>query len=203
MNRITPVVKYILIINIALYILQMFLRQNYGINLHEYLGLNFGDPNKFLFFQFFTYMFMHAFQLNHLLFNMLALWMFGSSIENVMGGKKFLFYYLVCGIGAAMFHIIIEFIGSGFQIPMINMVGASGSIYGILLAFGFLFPNMILQLFFVIPIKAKYMVILAAGVELYLANKAMPGDTVAHLAHLGGMVVGFILLKRWNYKPLY
>src|SRR5690606_22700282 len=141
MVKITPVVKYILIINIALYIIQAFLYDKYGIELSDYLGLNFGNPDKFYFFQFFTYMFMHAFTLNHILFNMLALWMFGSMVENVMGAKKFIFYYLVCGVGAAMFHILVEAISHG-GMPQIAMVGASGSIYGILLAFGYLFPNL-------------------------------------------------------------
>lgn len=202
MVKITPVVKYLLIINVVLYFLQGILYDKYQIILADYLGLNFGQPDRFYFFQFFTYMFLHAYDFSHILFNMLALWMFGSMVENVMGSKRFIFYYLVCGVGAAFFHILVEFIQQG-GMPMIAMVGASGSIYGILLAFGFLFPNLIVQLFFVIPVKAKYVVILAAIVEFYMANKAVPGDNIAHLAHLGGMVVGYIMMKRWGFRALY
>lgn len=203
MVKITPVVKYLLIINIALYFLQTFFLQYYRYDLSQLLGLNFGTQD-FYFFQFFTYQFMHSAQeIGHILFNMLALWMFGSLIENVMGSKRFLFYYLVCGIGAAIIQILVQYIEADFVIPQIQMIGASGSIYGVLLAFGYLFPNMIVNVFFVLPAKAKYVTIGLIALELYLAIQRNPDDLVAHVAHLGGMLVGYLLLKKWQFKALY
>lgn len=203
MVKITPVVKYLLIINIALFFLQTFTIQYYNYNLGQLLGLNFGTKD-FYFFQFFTYQFMHdSAGIGHILFNMLALWMFGSLIENVMGAKRFLFYYLVCGIGAAIIQILAKYIESDFIIPQIHLIGASGSIYGVLLAFGYLFPNMIVNVFFVLPAKAKYVTIGLVALELYFAIQSNPHDVVAHVAHLGGMLVGYILLKQWKYRALY
>lgn len=164
-------------------------------------------------------MFMHG-GFTHLFFNMFALWMFGRILEQVWGPKRFLFYYLVCGIGAGFIQEIVQYVhyemvlsaytsvNTGYSvIPMgeyLNMmttVGASGAIYAILLGFGMLFPNQPLFIFpLPFPIKAKYFVIGYALIELYAGFANNPGDNVAHFAHLGGMIFGFILIMYWRKK---
>jgi len=180
-------------------------------------------------------MFMHG-GFSHILFNMFALWMFGNTLENVWGGKRFLNYYLITGIGAGVVQVLVAYIritalqtgispeelqmvytegydvlqkGMNYQneaMASLNLiintptVGASGAVFGILLAFGMMFPNSVIYLYFAIPIKAKYFVILYGAIELYsgIANSA--GDNVAHFAHLGGMVFGFFLIQYWKKK---
>lgn len=161
--------------------------------------------------QLLTHMFIHAGWDQpggwmHIVFNMYALWMFGSILERVWGPKKFLIYYLVCGLGASLTYIAVRY----FQLNGVDevtmciaehqpMVGASGAIFGILLAFGMLFPNTELMLMFPpIPIKAKYFVALYGLMELFFGMRNQPGDNVAHFAHLGGMIFGFILVKIWS-----
>ena len=162
----------------------------------------------------------------HLFFNMFALWMFGKILENVWGSKRFLIYYMITGIGAASIHLLIsqyQIISISNQIPeMVNLavegrynpsipiskkltqliitptVGASGAVFGLLLAFGMLFPNALLYLYFAIPIKAKYFVIGYGLIELYSGISNNPADNVAHFAHLGGMIFGFFLIKYWK-----
>ena len=175
--------------------------------------------------QLITHFFMHG-NFTHLLFNMFALWMFGKILENVWGGKRFLTYYMITGIGAAFVHLavsqyqIIE-LANGFpelmelakngrynpgnvnslrltQLVSTPTVGASGAVFGILLAFGMLFPNTLLYIYFAIPVKAKYFVIIYGIMELYAGISNNPADNVAHFAHLGGMLFGFILLKYWQ-----
>ena len=137
--------------------------------------------------QVFTYMFLHA-DIVHLLFNMLPLWMFGSDLEDIWGTKKFLIYYLICGIGAAIANLFIAPVFS--QIG--PTVGASGAVFGILLAFGLLFPDRLVFMFFIpIPIKAKYFVIYYIVIELFSVGSV---DNIAHIAHLGGAAVGFLML---------
>ena len=140
----------------------------------------------------------------HILFNMYSLYIFGSVLESVWGGKKFFIYYMVTGIGAALFHLFITYlrIESGVLDPylasIIPMVGASGAIYGLLLAYGVLFPNNVLTLFFPpVSLKAKYMVFVFGGLE-FLLGLGGSGDGVAHFAHLGGMLFGFVILMIWK-----
>lgn len=212
------VTKNLLIINVLLFFGKV-VAEKYGIDLTDILGLHFFMADNFHFHQLFTYMFMHA-GFEHIFFNMFAVWMFGRVLEQYWGPRKFLLYYIVCGIGAGVVQEIVQFIhyetvlsaytsvntGSGI-IPMqdyLNMlvtVGASGAVYGILLAFGMLFPNQ--QLFiipFPFPIKAKYFVIGYAVLELVLGLANNSGDNVAHFAHLGGMIFGFILIMYWKKK---
>jgi membrane associated rhomboid family serine protease len=138
--------------------------------------------------QLLTYMFMHA-GFMHLFFNMLALWMFGMELENVWGSKKFLIFYLLCGIGGGLSNLLVgSLIGQGAP-----TVGASGAVFGILLAFGMLFPDRLIYIYFFLPIKAKYMVILWIGLEL-LYGVTGTTDGVAHFAHLGGAFVGFLFM---------
>ncbi len=162
--------------------------------------------------QFVTHMFMHGNEV-HILFNMFALWMFGSALENLWGPKRFLFFYFFCGLGAAALHSTVSYFeitsveraGASAQklMEMINMptVGASGAIYGLLIAFGMTYPNAHLMLiFFPVPIKAKYFVVLLAIGELFLGrvNLFKSEGGIAHFAHLGGMLFGYILMKYWS-----
>lgn len=212
------VTKNLIIINVLLFF-GTFVAQRYGINLADYLGLHFFLASDFNPAQLITYMFMHG-DFFHLFFNMFALFMFGRILEQVWGPKRFLFYYIVCGIGAGViqegvqyFQYITEFAGyagvnsANSIIPMgeyLNMwttVGASGSIFAILLAFGMLFPNERMFIFpLPFPIKAKYFVAGYALIEIYLGIANNPADNVAHFAHLGGMIFGFILILYWRKK---
>ncbi len=198
-----PVIKILLIINIGVYILQYFILDFFTlfgapvgrIFMHYlalqpmfYEGLNYISGNNFWFWQLITYQFMHG-GLWHLFFNMFALWMFGMELENRWGSSRFLIYYLLSGIGAGLSQI---FIG-----PLIGQVGptvgASGAIYGILLAFGLTFPNRPIFMFpLFIPIPAKLFVIIFAGIELFSGFSS--NDGVAHFAHLGGALTGLILM---------
>lgn len=212
------VTKNLIIINVLVYF-GGIVAQTYGIDLTNYMGLHFFLADNFNPAQLFTYMFMHG-GVSHIFFNMFAVWMFGRILEQTWGPRRFLFYYIVCGVGAGVIQEIVQYIhytlelsayatvdiGSAI-IPMseyLNMmttVGASGAVYAILLAFGMLFPNQQLFIFpLPFPIKAKFFVIGYALIELYsgLANNA--GDNVAHFAHLGGMIFGFILIMYWKKK---
>jgi membrane associated rhomboid family serine protease len=204
-NRsIPPVVKGLLIINVALFLLTLFL-QNSGISLIEYLSLFYPTSPYFHPYQIITHMFMHG-GWQHILFNMFALWMFGSMLENIWGPKRFLFFYLFCGLGAAA----VQLASTGYMISQLHSqesidiitntptLGASGAIFGLLVAFGYLFPNTELFIMFIpIPVKAKYVVIGYAGLELFLGFSGFePG--VAHFAHLGGALFGFLLVLYWN-----
>ena len=207
-----PITKNLLIINILMFVATYVLGR-YGINLNSLLGLHFFMASDFRLHQIFTYLFMHG-GFEHLFFNMFALWMFGRIIEQVMGPKRFLTYYMVCGIGAGLIQELVQYIHflslapelSGVShehladaVNMWNTVGASGSIYGILLAFGMSFPED--RLFIIpipFPIKAKYFVVGYAVVEL-LSAMLRSNDGVAHMAHLGGMLFGLVLLLHWRH----
>ena len=214
MNNFPPVTKWLLISNVVIFVLQELAK----VDLVATFGLHFFLADNFQVHQLFTYMFLHA-NLSHLFFNMFALWMFGRLIESTLGMKHFLIYYLVCGVGAGLCQEIFqygEYYIEGFAefdrvrtpegiYPMgefLNYwrtVGASGAVYGILLAFGFIYPNQrIMLLIPPIPMKAKYFVIGYAALELYSSFSV--NDNVAHFAHLGGMLFGFILLLRWTRR---
>lgn len=202
--RIMPTItKNLLIINCLVFLATyVFLLR--GVDLGNDLGLYFFLSPNFHLYQLITYMFMHG-NLEHIFFNMFALWMFGRVIENVWGPKRFLFYYISCGIGAGLIQELVQYIsfqyqlGEGVQIiEMASTVGASGAIYGILLAFGMIFPNERIFIFpLPIPIKAKWFVAAYAVIELF-SGLATSNDHVAHFAHLGGMLVGFLMIKYWQ-----
>ena len=211
--------KNLLVINILAYAATWVLKGS-GVDLNGLLGLHFFMASDFRVYQFLTYMFLHG-SFTHILFNMFASWMFGSVIERVWGPKKFLFYYIVCGVGAGIVQELVQY-GSymaqglaayqyvnmgGAQISMdsyINMwttIGASGAVYGILLAFGMIFPNERLFIIpFPFPIKAKWLIVGYIVIELFSAMSG-PGDGVAHMAHLGGMLFGFLLIRYWRKHP--
>ncbi|MCK4346319.1 MAG: rhomboid family intramembrane serine protease [Bacteroidales bacterium] len=228
-----PVVKNLILLNVILLLADFALKEVFGINLTRILGLHYFESEYFRPYQFVTHMFMHG-GLAHLFFNMFALWMFGRVLESVWGPKRFLVYYFVTGLGAAVLHTFVHWVeisslkaqmtpeqiqtvyqegawafeqGKNFINPLLGKmniilntptVGASGAVFGILLAFGMLFPNTKLMLLFPpIPIKAKYFVILYGGIEIYLAF-SQPGSNIAHFAHIGGMLFGFILIKYWK-----
>lgn len=265
-----PVVKNLLIINVLFFAAFMFIGNRFdGKDLNDILGLHYFGAENFKPIQFLTYMFLHA-NFGHIFFNMFALWMFGKTLESVWGPKRFLIYYFVTGIGAALIQMIAirfevapilssidgflaepsltglsNFLDSGnfkvvsydiqnnfeafrrsynnllntnpnqalqlaedfmlqYRIDFLNahnMVGASGAVFGILLGFGMLFPNTQLYIIpFPFPIKAKWIVMAYGAFELYSAWRTQPGDNVAHLAHLGGMIFGFFLIKLWKNK---
>lgn len=265
-----PVVKNILIINGLLFLATIALANTFRIDLADFLGLHYFGASKFYPFQVITYMFMHG-GFTHLFFNMFAVWMFGNVLENVWGAKRFIIYYLVTGVGAAVVHYIImyyhdiapvlnivnEYLANpsldkfialqskGFFtasadilnnynafVPTYNkliasdpaqalqattefmqqykmdflnapnVIGASGAVFGILLAFGMMFPNSLIYIYFAIPIKAKYFVMLYGAIELY-AGITNSQSNVAHWAHLGGMVFGFFLILYWKKKNIY
>ena len=199
-NRMTPVVKNLVIINVLVFLAQSAMPGLEPLLMGHYpLGANF-EP-----WQVITHMFMHG-SFTHIFFNMFALVVFGSALERAWGSKRFLQYYMLCGIGAffmyeatvgyEVFQLIDQISYDGIAG---RVVGASGCVYGLLLGFGMLFPNTELILLFPpIPIKAKYFVIIYGLIELSLAMSNSPGDNVAHVAHLGGMVFGFLLIKQWQ-----
>jgi membrane associated rhomboid family serine protease len=191
-----PVIKGLLISNLAVF-LGMWLLGNFHLG-DEYLGEYFYRyfalmpiGSGFLPWQLFTYMFIHA-GFTHILFNMLALWMFGMELENTMGSRKFFLFYVLCGLGGGLVNLLVA--------PLFTAVGptvgASGAIYGVLLAFGMMFPDRLIFLYFFIPIKAKYFVILYMILEIISVGST---DGIAHFAHLGGALVGFIFLIADGY----
>ena len=213
-----PITKNLLIINLLAFVATLVYPQLADIG-----GLHFFMASDFSVLQLLTYMFLHG-GWAHLLFNMLALWMFGRVMESVWGGKKFLFYYISCGVGAGLMQEVAQFVQfyplitsdapmlvvSGMVLPhdqlpeylnLFTTVGASGAIYAILLAFGMTFPNERIFIFPIpIPIKAKWFVIFYAALELFSAIGSS-GDGVAHMAHLGGMLFGFFMIRYWNRHP--
>jgi len=211
-----PVTKNIIIINILVFIATLVLAGR-GIDLSDYLGLHFFLAKDFKAYQLLTYMFMHG-GFTHIFFNMFAVWMFGRLLEQTWGPKRFLTFYLLCGIGAGLMQEVVQYIQyaavlsnySGVNtgtsvIPMaLNMmttIGASGAVYAVLLAFGMTYPNEKLFLFpLPFPIKAKWFVLGYAVIELVAAISNNPNDNVAHFAHLGGMLFALIFILYWRHK---
>jgi rhomboid family protein len=186
MFRLTPVVRNLIIVNVLVFLLQQFL----GIT--PYISLWPIGSSAFAPYQFFTYMFAHG-GFGHIFFNMFALASFAPILETYWGDKKFLTFYLATGIGAAIIYAGVHY----FFFPEAGgiMLGASGALYGILMAFGMVFPNLeIMLLFPPIPIKAKYMVFLI-GFLTFVMDRS---GTVAHLAHFGGAFVGFVIISIWR-----
>ncbi len=207
---ILPVVtKNIIIINTIIWLAQFVLLRRGGLDLTRLFGLHFPASDNFRLYQLVTYMFLHdPNSLSHVFFNMFAVFMFGRTLEHVWGPKRFITYYLVTGIGAGLIQILVIYLRASAVLPpemfsMINSVtvGASGAVFGILLAFGMLFPNA--QLFiipFPFPIKAKWFVIGYGILELIFGVANRTGDNVAHFAHLGGMLFGVFMIIYWRRK---
>src|SRR6478609_3964398 len=189
MFNITPLVRTLIIINVVIFLLQNFAAQ---YDLTKYLSLwPLGTPN-FQPYQFFTYMFAHG-GMGHIFFNLLAFASFAPVLEQYWGEKKFLFFYLATGIGAGVIYGVVNYFFFPGQVG--PMLGASGALYGILMAFGLVFPDLELMLLFPpVPIKAKYMVFVM-GFITYAMDRS---GTVAHLAHFGGAFVAFIIISYWK-----
>lgn len=185
-----PAVKHLLIINVLVFGADYVL-QRQGIYLGNILALFSLQSGNFQVWQPLSYMFMHA-NLSHIFFNMFNLWMFGAAMENFWGTKRFLTYYLACGIGAGLLYMLLP----GVHIT----VGASAAVYGLLLAFGMTFPNEYIYLYFLMPIKTKWFVTGMIVIEL-LQGIFYSYDGVAHFAHLGGMLIGFLLIMWWRKHP--
>ena len=191
-----PVVKNLIIINLLVY-MAMALIPEARLFLDRFGALQVGPRMlgyDFHAYQFITYMFLHA-NFEHIFFNMFALWMFGRTLEYDLGSRRFLIYYMVCGIGAAL---IQAGIATAMGQPM-ALVGASGAVMGLLLAFGVMYPNAVIMLLIPpIPMKAKWFVIIYAVIELFLGWRGV--GNVAHFAHVGGMLWGYLLLLWWKRR---
>jgi membrane associated rhomboid family serine protease len=199
-DTLPPIIKNLIFIN-ALFFLstEILFRNQFYFEGYEAYGLQgvFGlwpiNHENFRPYQIFTHMFTHA-GFMHILFNMFALWMFGRVLESVWGSKKFLIFYLVCGIGSAAAHLAVQYFFGGYSFA----VGASGAVMGVMVAFAYLFPNTELMLLFPpIPIKAKWLILIMIGFDLF-GGLGGSSDGVAHWAHLGGAAMGFILVYIWN-----
>lgn len=253
------IVKNLLIINGLFFVFTVVLENTLHIDIKDYLALYYPSSTEFRPYQFISHLFLHG-NLMHLFSNMFALWMFGAALENVWGPKRFLTFYMVTGLGAALLHTFVNFLEvqqlqtaanvflsnptpGNFESFVLNdvpgqvsgvfkelmdawnanpdtdvyrsnavdlvaqlmtyktsipTVGASGAVFGVLLAFGMMFPNAMIYIFFFLPLKAKYFVILYGAFELYNGLQNNPNDNVAHFAHLGGMLFGFILIQLWR-----
>ena len=224
MFRNIPIVtRNLLVINVLVYLLASVVELG-GKSLTDWGALHFFMASDFHVYQFITYQFLHG-GFTHLFFNMFALWMFGCVIENVWGPKKFIFYYIFCGIGAGLCQEMVQYISfaadgltsldpaqvlnvNGQRLMTVDQImnlsstiGASGAVYGILLAFGMTFPNERIFIFpLPIPIKAKWFVAIYAIIEFVSAMSSV-GDGVAHMAHIGGMLFGFLLILYWRKRP--
>jgi membrane associated rhomboid family serine protease len=231
MNNTPTVTKNLLIINMLCFFAAI-VGERYGMDLNDVLGLHFFESDKFRLHQLITYMFMHS-GFEHIFFNLFAVWMFGRILETVWGPQRFLFYYIACGMGAALVQEATQYFeylpylkdmeqlssyAADTMIPIggithtaeqwlqlymnrisVPTVGASGSVYAILMAFGMLFPNQEIYIFpLPMPIKAKWLIIGYFVLELGMGF--MSHDGVAHFAHLGGMVFGFLLIMYWRNK---
>jgi len=202
-----PVIKYLLISNIAVFICQTFIFSSLSVSgvpisyyFMKYFALNPIGTIRFPFYpwQLVTYLFMHE-GFWHIFLNMFALWMFGMELENIWGSKKFLAYYFMCGIGAGLANLLIAPLFTSMNLPTI---GASGAVYGVLVAFAMLFPDRPIYLYFLFPIKAKYFVAIYMVIELL----SVGGNSgIAHVAHLGGGLVGFLylILTKNNLNSLF
>ena len=217
-RQIPPITKNLLIINVLAYLAAVVMKGS-GIDFNEIFGLHFFMADNFHLYQLVTYMFMHG-GVTHLFFNMFALWMFGCVIEQTWGSRRFLWYILACGVGAGLFQEAAPFVQyaveglaaynmvnvGGMIIPTseyLNMwvtVGFSGAVYGILLGFGMTYPEERIFIFpLPVPIKGKWFVMLYAAIELFSALSTS-SDGVAHIAHLGGMAVGYIIIRHWRQQ---
>ena len=217
-RQIPPITKNLLIINVLAYLAAVVMKGS-GIDFNEIFGLHFFMADNFHLYQLVTYMFMHG-GVTHLFFNMFALWMFGCVIEQTWGSRRFLWYILACGVGAGLFQEAAQFVQyaveglaafnmvnvGGVIIPTseyLNMwvtVGFSGAVYGILLGFGMTYPEERIFIFpLPVPIKGKWFVMLYAAIELFSALSTS-SDGVAHIAHLGGMAVGYIIIRHWRQQ---
>ncbi len=190
MPSILPMTRTLLLINVVVFLIGPLLG-----NWFEPMFALWPLGHGFLPWQLLSYAFLHG-SFEHIFFNMFGLWMFGSEVERVWGEKRYLQFYIVCVLAAAITQLVFNAL-SGSPYPTI---GASGGLFGLLLAFGMMFPNRIILLFFVLPVKSKYLVIGYGLLELYQGVYVM-NSGVAHFAHLGGMLGGLLMIRYWSGKP--
>lgn len=221
MQRTTPIVLNLIIINVMVYLAQKFITP---FNVTEWGALHYFSSSLFKPHQIITNMFMHdTVGFSHILFNMFGLWMFGSVLENYLGSKKFLIFYLICGLGSALLvQLTVPYSASvfansaaGLQTATANnisleavieaykqqysAIGASGAIMGVMAAFAYLFPNTEMYVMLIpIPVKAKYVIPVFILIDLFGGLNQSTGDNIGHFAHLGGALVGFLLILYWN-----
>ena len=219
MRNIPDIIKQLIIINVLIFIGSQFV----GQTAYDVLALHYLKNNLFGFWQIVTHMFMHG-SISHILFNMFGLWMFGSPLAQMWGKNKFLFFYLSAGFGAAALQLMVyhlqiqgfvdDLIAQGYALDeiyrslqqsqslfQVTMVGASGALYGVLVAFAFMFPNAELMLIFLpIPIKAKYFVPLVLLMDLFFGFSSYSMGPIAHFAHVGGAITGFLIMWYWKSK---
>lgn len=228
-SNLPPVLKNLLIINILCFIPSLY--YSHGFSVIDPVGTHFGayyfNSPEFRPWQIITYMFLHG-GWEHILFNMFALYSFGAILEYTMTSQKFLAFYFICGIGAVVFQMIVQALevhaitgGINLAFPELDssylqygadaqklydifhtpMVGASGAIFGVLIAFGMIYPNAELMILFIpVPVKAKYIIPVYIVLEIFLGVGQFGGDNVAHFAHIGGAIIGFILVKMWRLQ---
>jgi membrane associated rhomboid family serine protease len=219
-QMIPPVIKNLIIINALIYLAEVTLGENIRNTIFNLFALHTVQSPFFRPHQLVTYLFLHdSANFYHILYNMFALWMFGAVLENYWGPKKFLIFYTVCGIGAAICHLAVLYPEMTKYIDELQLyapesrdaiahnpdyalngitLGASGAVFGCLAAFGYLFPNSLIYLYFFVPIKVKWFVLGYAAIELFSGISSSAGDNVAHWAHLGGGLVGLLLVIYWN-----
>jgi membrane associated rhomboid family serine protease len=213
-----PVIKNLIILNVIVFLIQLTIQRTGSGFMENYFALH--DVRSFFFkpHQIVTYMFLHG-GLMHIFWNMLILWMFGSILENYWGPKRFLTFYIICGVGAALLHLAVLYyeLAPAYQElnnlpiheqgqfrfnPGTNLntptLGASGAIFGCMVAFGLLFPNSLIYIYALIPIKAKWAVLAYVVFEIVSGVQNTAGDNVAHWAHLGGGLFGLILVFYWR-----
>ncbi len=209
--RTTPCVKILIIVNLICWFFLISIIQNFFIKknaIYYFLGFVPSAVDDYFFvWQFFTYMFIHSSGIFHILFNMMVLWMFGSELEQLWRRKFFLTYYLVCGVGAAVIYFIgvkLYFLFGGHSAIMdIPVVGASGAVFGLLLAYGLIFGERLVLFMFIFPMKARTFTILIAAVELLTVLQSGFGSPVANLAHLGGLLSGFLFLRFRSFSQKF
>jgi membrane associated rhomboid family serine protease len=215
---IPPVIKNLIIINVIVYLIQLTFEHRGSSFMENFFALHDVRSTFFKPHQIITYMFLHG-GFMHIFWNMLILWMFGSILENFWGPKRFLTFYIVCGIGAALLHLLVIYQEltpiwdslSNYGLhdqdvlkfnPKSELntatLGASGAIFGCMVAFGLLFPNSLVYIYAIIPIKAKWLVLAYVVYELFLGVQNNAGDNVAHWAHLGGGLMGLLLVFYWR-----
>lgn len=203
----TPAVKILIIVNASIWLFLLVILQQFFLS-EPWITLNFGFVPEALLYDFYiwqvvSYMFIHSLNWPHIVFNMLMLWWLGSDLEQRWGSKFFVSYYFVTGIGAALIYMLCLIVGvMFFSAPDVAMrmpvVGASGAIFGLLLAYGILFGERVVYFLMLFPMKAKYFVMLLGGIELVTTINSGVGGQVANLAHLAGLVSGFLFLRFWN-----
>jgi len=202
---VSPFVKALVIANVSIWFLLILVIQQFFLNspyIFQFLGL---VPDGFLsgyLWQPFTYMFIHASGIFHILFNMVVLWMFGSELERLWGSRFFLVYYLTCGVGAALIYctvlIVVTLFTGEVLLTGVPVVGSSGAVFGLMLAYGLIFKDRILYVMMIFPMKARTFIYFLAGIEILSVLSSGLGGPVANLAHLGGLVTGMLFLISWK-----